>query len=217
MTSREEIKALLDTDQIYIADTPEMKQVQDAQQDLVFDFNACRPSQMEKKQDLCKKMFGSFGQGSWIEGPIRANWACNTYWGSKCYANFNLVLVDDGRIDIGDHTMFGPNVTIVTTGHTIRPDIRAYGTPQFTVPVSIGRNVWIGAGAIVMPGVTIGDNTVVGAGSLVTKDIPSDVVAYGHPCKVIRPINDHDYEYFWRDRRYQTPYDARPFKMEEEG
>lgn len=83
MTSREEIKALLDTDQIYIADTPEMKQVQDAQQDLVFDFNACRPSQVEQKQDLCKKMFGSFGQGSWIEGPIRANWACNTVLGEQ--------------------------------------------------------------------------------------------------------------------------------------
>ena len=217
MTSREEIKALLDTDQIYIADTPEMKQVQDAQQDLVFAFNACRPTQVEKKRDLCQKMFGSFGQGSWIEGPVRANWACNTYWGSKCYANFNLVLVDDGRIDIGDHTMFGPNVTIVTTGHTIRPDIRVYGTPQFSVPVSIGRNVWIGAGAIVMPGVTIGDNTVIGAGSLVTKDIPSDVVAYGHPCKVVRHINDHDYEYFWRDRRYQAPYDARPFKIDQAG
>lgn len=95
---------------------------------------------------------------------MRANWACNTYWGSRCYANFNLVLVDDGRIDIGDHTMFGPNVTIVTTGHTIRPDIRAYGTPQFSAPVSIGRNVWIGAGAIIMPGVSIGGNTVIGQG-----------------------------------------------------
>ncbi|WP_267445996.1 DapH/DapD/GlmU-related protein [Bifidobacterium sp. B4114] len=151
-------------------------------------------------------------------GPIRANWVCNTYWGGgRCYANFNLVLVDDGRIDIGDHTMFGPNVTIVTTGHAIRPDVRECSKPQFTVPVTIGRNVWIGAGAIIMSGVTIGDNTVIGAGSLVSEEIPSDVVAYGHPWKVVRPIDDHDYEYFWKDRRYWAPYDVRPFRMDQEG
>lgn len=217
MTTREEIIRLLDTDRMYIADTPEMKEVQNAQQDLIWDFNACRPSQVETRTDLCRRIFAAFGQDSWLEGPIRANWGCNTSWGSGCYANFNLVLVDDGRITIGDHTLMGPNVTIVTTGHAVRPDVRATGAPQFTVPVTVGQNVWIGAGVTVMPGVTIGDDSVIGAQSLVTKDIPAGVVAFGNPCRVVRPIGPHDYEYFWKDRRFEPPFDAIPYRPQQEG
>ena len=122
------------------------------------------------------------------------------HFGEWVYANFNLTLVDDGHIYIGDHTMIGPNVTIATAGHPILPELREKEM-QYNVDVKIGRNVWIGAGAIIVPGVTIGDNTVIGAGSVVTKDIPANVVAVGNPCRVMREINDHDKEYYYKDKK----------------
>ena len=120
--------------------------------------------------------------------------------GDSIYANFNFTAVDDSHIYIGSHTMIGPNVTVATAGHPILPELRekAY---QFNMPVHIGRNCWIGAGALIMPGVTIGDNSVIGAGSVVTKDIPENVVAYGNPCRVAREINEHDREFYYKDRR----------------
>jgi galactoside O-acetyltransferase len=146
-------------------------------------------------------------EGLYLECPVYANWGCNTYWGAHCYANFNLTLVDDGEIIIGDHVMLGPNVTLVTTGHPVRPDLRLKAA-QFSLPIHIGENVWIGAGVTVLPGVTIGDNAVIGAGSLVTKDIPADCVAYGSPCKVVRHINEHDDVYYWHDRRLADRFAA---------
>jgi galactoside O-acetyltransferase len=109
-------------------------------------------------------------------------------------------MVDDTHIYVGDCTMFGPNVTVATAGHPIDPELRAKAY-QYNMPVHIGKNCWLGAGVIVLPGVTIGDNTVIGAGSVVTKDIPSDVVAVGNPCKVFRPINERDKEYYFKDRK----------------
>ncbi|WP_258175731.1 sugar O-acetyltransferase [Bifidobacterium callitrichos] len=134
--------------------------------------------------------------------PLHANWGCSTHLGDHVYANFNLTLVDDGEIFIGDYTMLGPNVTLVTTGHPIDPDLRRRVEPaQFSEPIHIGSNVWIGANVTVLPGVTIGDNSVIGACSLVTKDIPTDSVAFGSPCWVVRAINDHDRKFYWRDQR----------------
>ena len=122
----------------------------------------------------------------------------------------NLTLVDDGEIFIGSHTMIGPNVTLVATGHPVRPDLRYQGA-QYSLPVHIGENVWIGANVTVLPGVTIGDNAVIGANSLVTKDIPANTVAYGSPCKVIREINERDDVYYWRDRQF-----SERFKLKEQ-
>ena len=116
------------------------------------------------------------------------------------YANFGLTCVDDTHIYVGDYTMFGPNVVLATAGHPICPELREK-VYQYNMPIHIGRNCWLGAGVIVMPGVTIGDNTVIGAGSVVTKDIPSGVVAVGNPCKVLREINEHDYEYYYKDKK----------------
>jgi galactoside O-acetyltransferase len=109
-------------------------------------------------------------------------------------------MVDDTHIYVGDCTMFGPNVTVATAGHPIDPELRAKAY-QYNMPVRIGKNCWLGAGVIVLPGVTIGDNTVIGAGSVVTKDIPANVVAVGNPCKVLRPINERDKEYYFKDRK----------------
>ncbi len=118
------------------------------------------------------------------------------------YANFNLTLVDDTRIDIGDHTMIGPNVTIATAGHPILPQLRLQAY-QFNAAVSVGKNCWIGAGAILLPGVTIGDNTVIGAGSVVTKDIPANVIAVGNPCRVLREIGEKDWVFYFKDKKIQ--------------
>ena len=124
----------------------------------------------------------------------------HVHFGKGVYANFNLTLVDDTHIYVGDHTMFGPNVTVATAGHPIDPALRRKGY-QYNAPVRIGENCWLGAGVIVLPGVTIGDNVVIGAGSVVTKDIPSNVVAVGNPCRVLRPVGERDREYYFKDRR----------------
>lgn len=167
----------------------------------LYDFNNTRPSQLKLREEMLKSMFAEIGTDCYIEPPLHANWAgANVHFGNCVYANFGLTLVDDTDIYVGDNVMFGPNVVVATAGHPIEKNLR-YLQMQFNVPVHIGTNVWIGAGAVILPGVTIGDNTVIGAGSVVTKDIPSNVVAVGNPCKVLREINDHDKEYYFKDRK----------------
>ena len=146
-------------------------------------------------------MFAEIGEGCYIEPPLQANFGGHhVHFGNNVYANFNRTLVDDGHIYVGDKTMIGPNVTIATAGHPIQPTLR-YLEMQYNIDVHIGKNVWIGAGSVILPGVTIGDNTVIGAGSIVTKDIPSNVVAVGNPCHVMREIDEHDREYYFRSRK----------------
>lgn len=167
----------------------------------LYDFNATRPLENEKREKMLKDMFAEIGEGCYIEPPLHANWGGkHVHFGKGIYANFNLTLVDDTHIYVGDHAMFGPNVTIATAGHPILPILREQGY-QYNVPVHIGRNCWIGAGVIIVPGVTIGDNVVVGAGSVVTKDLPDNVVAVGNPCRVLRQINEHDKAYYFKDRK----------------
>lgn len=169
--------------------------------DKLYDFNATRPNELEKRSALLKEMFAEIGEDCYIEPPLHSNWGGHhVHFGKNVYANFNVTFVDDTHIYVGDYTMLGPNVVIATAGHPILPELRekAY---QYNMPVSIGRNCWLGAGVIVLPGVTIGDNTVIGAGSVVTKDIPANCVAVGNPCHVLREINDHDREYYYKDRK----------------
>ena len=169
--------------------------------DLLYEFNSTRPTEQKKRQELMKEMFAEIGENCYLEPPFHANWGgAHMHLGDSVYANFNFTAVDDSHIYIGSYTMIGPNVTVATAGHPILPELRekAY---QFNMPVHIGRNCWIGAGAVIMPGVTIGDNSVVGAGSVVTKDIPANVVAYGNPCRVAREISEHDREFNYKDRR----------------
>ena len=166
-----------------------------------YDYNATRPSESEKRKALLKEMFAEIGEGCYIEPPLRANWGGkHVHLGKNVYANFNLVLVDDSHIYIGDNTLIAPNVVISTAGHPILPELREKGY-QFNAEIHIGKNCWLGAGVKVMPGVTIGDNTVIGAGSVVTHDIPANVVAVGVPCKVMREISDKDKEFYFRDKK----------------
>ena len=167
----------------------------------LYDFNATRPLEQEKRTKMLKNMFAEIGDDCYIEPPLHANWGGkHVHFGKGVYANFNLTLVDDTHIYVGDYTMLGPNVVLATAGHPILPELRPLAY-QYNMPVHIGKNCWLGAGVIVLPGITIGDNTVVGAGSVVTKDIPANVVAVGNPCRVLREINDHDKEYYFKDRK----------------
>ncbi len=167
----------------------------------LYDYNLTRPHEQEKRAAMLKEMFAEIGEDCYIEPPLHANWAGHHVHFGKCiYANFNLTLVDDAHIYVGDYTMFGPNVTVATAGHPILPELREQ-VYQYNASVKIGRNCWIGAGAVILPGVTIGDNVVIGAGSVVTKDIPENVIAVGNPCRVLREINERDRELYFKNRR----------------
>lgn len=169
--------------------------------DRLYDFNQTRPSEMDKRNAIMKEMMGDVGKDCYIEPPFHANWGGkHVHFGDGVYANFGLTCVDDTHIYVGSHTLFGPNVVLATAGHPMLPELRKHGI-QYNMPIHIGENCWLGAGVIVVPGVTIGDNVVIGAGSVVTKDIPSNSVAMGTPCRVVRQINDHDKEYYFKDKK----------------
>lgn len=186
---------------LYQANDQELVQEQLLYLDRLYDFNMTRPTEGEKREQLMREMFAEIGEDCYIEPPLHTNWGGrHVHLGSHVYANFNLTLVDDTHIYIGDYTMIGPNVTLASAGHPILPELREQGY-QYNASVHIGRNCWIGAGVVVVPGVQIGDNSVVGAGSVVTKDIPSGVIAVGNPCRVLREINEHDREYYFKDRK----------------
>lgn len=195
------MKDRMHTGDLYLPGDDEIMKEQTLCLEKLYDFNATRPLEGEKRTKLLKEMFAEIGDGCYIEPPLHSNWGGHhVHFGKNVYANFNLTLVDDTHIYVGDYTMFGPNVTVATAGHPILPELREQGY-QYNAPVHIGKNCWIGAGVVIVPGITIGDNVVVGAGSIVTKDLPDNVVAVGNPCKVLREINDHDKEYYFKDRR----------------
>lgn len=197
MTDREKMH----TGDVYYPSGDEIMNEQLKCLDRLYDFNATRPSELDKREKMLKEMFAEIGENCYIEPPLHANWGGkHVHFGDNVYANFNLTMVDDTHIYVGDCTLFGPNVVVATAGHPIDPELRSKAY-QFNMPVHIGKNCWIGAGAVIVPGVTIGDNTVIGAGSVVTKDIPSNVVAVGNPCKVLREISDYDKEYYFKDRK----------------
>lgn len=181
--------------EIYDPAKPDLLKYQMKKIKLLNRYNKTNPTKIGfyRRNNILKKALGSFGESCYLEPPVHANFGLsNVYLGSHVYANFNLTCVDDGKIYIGDYTMIGPNVVIATAVHPVSPTLRSNGL-QYNLPVHIGKNVWIGSGAMIMPGVTIGDNTIIGAGSVVTKDIPSNVIAFGNPCKVNRNITEDDY------------------------
>ena len=191
----------LHSGEIYFPGDPEISSKQVVWQDMVMEYNNIPHVQQHRRDEMLRQMFAEIGEGCYIETPFYSNMGGHhVHFGNYVYANYGLTLVDDTHIYVGDPTMFGPNVTIATAGHPICPELRAKGL-QFNMPVRIGRNCWLGAGVIVMPGVTIGDNVVIGAGSIVTKDIPSNVVAVGNPCRILREVGEHDRQYYYKDRK----------------
>lgn len=194
MTTRERMQS----GKLYFCTDEEIAKEQLECLEILYDYNHTRPSESQKREQILKNLLAEIGENCYIEPPLHANWGKYTHFGNNVYANFNLTLVDDTDIFVGDNVMFGPNVIIATAGHPVDPPLREK-VAQFNIPVRIGKNVWIGAGAIVLPGVTIGDHSVIGAGSVVTKDIPPNVVAVGNPCRVLREINDRGKEYYYKD------------------
>ena len=198
------IKEKMFSGELYLPSDEQLMVEQNICLNRLYDFTQTRPTELEKRTQMLSEMFAEFGEGCYIEPPFHANWGgAHCHFGKYIYANFNLTLVDDTHIYVGDYTQFGPNVVIATAGHPILPELRKKGY-QYNAPVHIGKNCWIGAGAVIVPGVTIGDNTVIGAGSVVTKDIPSNVVAVGNPCKILREVNDHDREYYFKDKKIRS-------------
>ena len=188
---------------LYLPGDEELMREQLQYLDRLYDFNMTRPTELEKREKMLKEMFAEIGENCYIEPPLHTNFGGHhVHFGKNIYANFNLTLVDDTHIYVGDNTMFGPNVVIATAGHPILPSLREE-MYQYNMPVIIGKNCWIGSGVIIVPGITIGDNVVIGAGSIVTKDLPSNVVAVGNPCYILREVNDHDKEYYFKDRKIQ--------------
>lgn len=196
--NKEKIEEIIFSGKIYDPVDKRIFPIQQATISLVNKYNKTKNNKLgfKKRDRLLKKMFGGIGEACYIEPPMHANFGfSHVYFGSNVYANFNLTCVDDGKISVGDNTLIGPNVTIITACHPASIELRKNGY-QYNKDVHIGRNAWIGSNVIIMPGVSIGDNSIIGAGSLVTKDIPSNVIAFGAPAKVQREITKDDEIYY---------------------
>ncbi len=169
----------------------------------IYEFNRCEPEQMQRSQELLKQILGKTGENVWIEAPFHCDYGYNIEVGENFFANYNLVILDVGKVKIGKNAQFAPNVAIYTAGHPIHPDSRNSGY-EYGIDVTIGDNVWLGGNTVVMPGVHIGNNVVIGGGSVVTKDIPDNVIAVGNPCRVLRKITEDDRKYYFKDREFDV-------------
>lgn len=162
---------------------------------LVREYNRTDSENLQEKDRILTGLLGGRGANLWITAPFSVDYGNNIFFGNNCEVNMNCTFLDCNRIVIGNNALIAPNVQIYTAFHPVSA-VERFGEPKedgsfefcktLTAPVIIGDNVWIGGGAIIMPGVTIGDNVVIGAGSVVTKDIPSNKIAYGNPCRVMR-------------------------------
>ncbi|MEG0378119.1 MAG: sugar O-acetyltransferase [Eubacterium sp.] len=161
--------------------------------DVCYDYNALRPSEIEKQRALIKSLFGETRGDFLISVPFWCDYGYNIEIGENFYSNSNCVILDCAKVTFGDNVFIAPNCGFYTAGHPLDAERRNQGL-EYAYPITVGNNVWIGAGTHVMPGVTIGDNTVIGGGSIVTKDIPPNVLAVGNPCHVVREITAADRE-----------------------
>ena len=183
---------------LFYAGDPELSRAKLRCKELLYDFNHARPSQAGEMLALLGQLLGAMGEGCWIEPPLYVNWGSRIALGDHVYANTGLTVIDDTFVTIGSHVMLGPRVTISAASHPVDPELRRQAY-QYDLPVVLEENVWVGAGATILPGVTIGKNSVIGAGSVVDRDIPPDVVAAGVPCRVLREIGPRDREYYHKD------------------
>lgn len=193
-----EKQKMLDGD-LYFSFGEELFNERQFAKEIIFDFNNLRPHEVEKRNELLKKLLGSYGEKFFIEPPFRCDYGYNISIGENFYSNYNLVILDCARVTIGDNVLIGPNVNLFAAGHPVDVDLRLKEF-EYAFPINIGDNVWIGGGVTINAGVNIGDGTVIASGSVVTKDIPANVVAGGNPCKVIRKIDENDKKRYFKDR-----------------
>lgn len=178
----------------YLYDASYDKEIVDARTrcaDLCYEFNNCRPSDMEKQRDLLKQIFGSMKENPVITAPFYCDYGFNISVGKNFYTNHNVTILDGAKVTFGDYVFIAPNCVFSTAGHAIDSELRCKGM-EIALPITVGDHVWIGTNVSVLPGVTIGSDTIIGAGSVVNKDIPSGVIAAGNPCRVIRRITEAD-------------------------
>lgn len=186
--------------------TPELFEMRMKARDLLFEYNRLNYRDLENRKRILKALLGQVGENYFIELPFHTDYGFNVKLGDNFFANNGLTLLDSGLIEIGDDVLIAPNVGIYTAGHALDPELRLRTGAEYTAPVKIGNNVWIGAGVTVCPGVTIGDNSVIGAGSVVTKSIPSDSLAYGNPAHVVRQFDERDKKYYFKQRQVTQEY-----------
>lgn len=195
---REEEKEL--SGLLFVPGHPDLKAIKLRCHNLCSEYNRTFEDETEKRAGLVREIFGAFGEGSFVQGPIQIHYGVHTKIGKRFFGNFNLTIQDDGEVTIGDDCNFGPNVTIVTPVHPLIAEERRFVTTEagehkrfcWAKPVHIGSNCWFGANVVICPGVTVGDGCVIGAGAVVTRDIPPNSFAAGVPCRVIREIGETD-------------------------
>lgn len=168
-----------------------------------FEYNNCSPLDKKKLDKLIREIFGKAGKDITVRPPFHCDYGKNIEVGDNFYANFNTVILDVGKVKIGDNVLLAPNVSIYTAGHPIHYEPRNVGW-EYGIAVTIGNNVWIGGNCVINPGVTIGDNCVIGSGSVVTRDIPENSIAVGNPARVIRSITEEDKKYYFKNRKFDT-------------
>lgn len=182
MTELEKMRA----GELYDASAPELVAMRARARDLLWDYNATRESDAAKRRQLLCDLFGSGGDSVWLQPPFFCDYGTNIHLGERVYFNFNCVVLDVCEVRVGDRTLFGPAVQIYAATHPLDAELRK--TRELGKPVTIGSDVWVGGGAIILPGVTIGDRAVIGAGSVVTKDVPAGVLAVGNPARVMKRL-----------------------------
>ena len=176
--------------ELYSAVDTELLRELNEVKEIIHDYNSLRPSECEKRLEILKTLLGHIGDDKIIiNQPFYCDYGKQISVGKRFFANFSLTILDEAKVTIGDDCFVGPNVSIYTACHSTDP-IERNSRKEWALPVSIGNNVWIGGAVTILPGVTIGDNVTIGAGSVVVKDIPSDCVAAGNPCKVVRKIEN---------------------------
>ncbi len=194
-------KELMLSEQLYIADGPELAKDYKNSRRLLRLINATTEDEPDTTVKLFRELFNKTGERFWITPPFRCDYGYNISVGENFYANYECIILDVCEVNIGDNVLLGPRVTIYTAGHPIDAEVRNTGL-EYGKKVNIGSNVWVGGSTVINPGVTIGDNVVIGSGSVVTKDIPSGVVAAGNPCRIIREISKKD-EIEWKEKMHQ--------------
>lgn len=172
----------------------------------VYRYNKLSPDEEKEQDRLIREIVGKCGETIWVEQPFHCDYGYNIEVGNNFYSNYNLTILDVGKVIIGENVMIAPNVSLYTAGHPLHPDARNSGY-EYGIGITIGDNVWIGGNTVVNPGVHIGNNVVIGSGSVVTKDIPDNALAVGNPCKVIRFLTEEDKKYYYKNRKFDFETD----------